>query len=796
MIRRVLLLGGALSFSLVGAFSVAHAATLTVTTLQDEDGENLTSCSLREAIKASGTKLAYGGCKAGQLNFTDTIQLAAGTYTLTRGELVINGNMEILGSYVPDPFSINPFTGTSPSTPAITTIIVAASGSRIFNSSVSGDQLNLSNMILSGGTASDFGGAIRAGGILFLNRVQINGATANKQGGAIYLEGTRSTFTAVGSSFSGNNAPSGAVLSMSCSDNLSPTARQISLTQVSVTGNGLSGTSSVLDFCGAIAATIGASTIAKNAAHTVAVGIDPAGLPPAVIRMSGDINSRLGAVSTLGMISNTLVENDASTVVAYGRTSGLALTNNLLAFNSGGLDCAYTGQNDAKTGLPPKGTLASFNLFSATATPGTAASSKCQLYPDTTTEDSNIYAGSTSVLSDTLNPLGLYGGTDLQGYLPKRATDSLIVNKGASTLTCGELDQRGLNRSNGVKQPTDLTAVVHCDIGAMELSTLTANDDSNSTNASYDKVINVTVSQSDAELLTASQFQTLKENNAIYLAEYKRSFRYRQVVLDVFKNDNKQEVLSGDTSTLDPFTDSTKYTITGTDSADGKIHCEWNPIMKQMLASRTDGATTPGGETYKCDYAIKDLSVGGLTKTATISFTVANIAPIAKDDEITLPFGTKNIVLNLLANDSDDGDGPVGSINYPVGKKPFYEDKRLVDGVTISIPANIRIVKKPTLGHIVAEFEQLCPDNNVNTAATVCYGGKITYVNDNLFSPFNDSFTYQVLDSDLTASNIATVKITNTATTTDKERAGGGSFGLGALLGLVSLMFIRRRMVK
>ena len=68
-------------------------------------------------------------------------------------------------------------------------------------------------------------------------------------------------------------------------------------------------------------------------------------------------------------------------------------------------------------------------------------------------------------------------------------------------------------------------------------------------------------------------------------------------------------------------------------------------------------------------------------------------------------------------------------------------------------------------------------------------------MNDNLFSPFNDSFTYQVLDSDLTASNTATVIVTNTATTTDKEKAGGGSFGLGALLGLVSLVLIRRRMV-
>jgi MYXO-CTERM domain-containing protein len=83
----------------------------------------------------------------------------------------------------------------------------------------------------------------------------------------------------------------------------------------------------------------------------------------------------------------------------------------------------------------------------------------------------------------------------------------------------------------------------------------------------------------------------------------------------------------------------------------------------------------------------------------------------------------------------------------------------------------------------------------VNTTQNTCIGGTITYVNDNLYSPFNDSFTYQVLNYDLSPSNTATVTIINTATTTDQTKAGGGSLGFGALLGLASLVLLRRRSI-
>jgi MYXO-CTERM domain-containing protein len=75
----------------------------------------------------------------------------------------------------------------------------------------------------------------------------------------------------------------------------------------------------------------------------------------------------------------------------------------------------------------------------------------------------------------------------------------------------------------------------------------------------------------------------------------------------------------------------------------------------------------------------------------------------------------------------------------------------------------------------------------------ICYGGKLVYVSDNLFSKFNDDFEYEVLDGDKGVSNKAVVNIINTATTDDQEKAGGGAVGMGALLALLGLAVIRRR---
>jgi CSLREA domain-containing protein len=65
----------------IGLFPpTASAATITVTTTQDEWNENDAACGLREAIQAANINAAFGGCPAG--SGPDTIQLATGPYIL------------------------------------------------------------------------------------------------------------------------------------------------------------------------------------------------------------------------------------------------------------------------------------------------------------------------------------------------------------------------------------------------------------------------------------------------------------------------------------------------------------------------------------------------------------------------------------------------------------------------------------------------------------------------------------------------------------------------------------------
>jgi CSLREA domain-containing protein len=795
MIRRIFLKAIPLVFTLLGSLSLAHAATITVNTFEDLSTGDASKCSLREALQASAIKATVGGCTAGQQYYTDTIQLAAGTYALTQGELVVKGSMNIQGDDATDPFSVDPLTGAEPARLPIATTIVATKGSRIFNTSVSQSPINLSNVILSGGTAngstggdSGFGGSILAGGTVFLSRVQINNATASQQGGAIYIEGAQSNLTATNVSFTGNNALQGAVLGMSCFDNLVPTIRAFTFAQLSITKNGSSNASSIIDFCGQVTTSITASTIAQNTTSSSA---------GSAISMVGNINTRLGNTSTLALVSNTITENNTPVALLYGISTGLSLTNNILAFNSN-LDCQYQGANDPLTLAQPLGTSASKNLFASTSNPASATTTKCKLNPLITTADSNKYADSSKHLSDYVSPLGLYGGSDLAGYLP--LANSEILHAGSDISNCGSNDQRNLIRGSGIQKMNSPSQVIRCDIGALELSILTANFDSNGANVSYTTVVNTVT---DTTGLTAAQAQLIKDQNAAYLSAYKSSYRYREVIMAVTSNDTAQENLaSANSSKIDLLTDATKYTITGSDSA--SIHCEWNPVMKQLLASRNDGTITPGGATDSCQYTITDKADPSNTSTATATFVVNSIAPDAKSFTVTLPYGAASIPLNILDNVNDEGNGPVGSVNYPtvvingktVPKPVFYSDNRIVNGVVTNIPANIVIIKKPTQGHIVAQYEEPCANNNVNTTQNTCYGGTITYVNDNLYSPFNDSFTYEVLNYDLAPSNAAVVTIINTATTTDQTKAGGGSIGLGALLGLFSLVLLRRRSIE
>ncbi|MDO9300208.1 MAG: CSLREA domain-containing protein, partial [Anaerolineales bacterium] len=121
----------------------SYAATITVNITTDENANN-GNCSLREAVIAANTDLAYNGCPAGDVG-ADTIILASGsTYTLsivgTGENASATGDLDIL-----DPLTIQ----ANGATPAI--INQTVGDDRVFDMRDGLTTLTLNTITVSGG---------------------------------------------------------------------------------------------------------------------------------------------------------------------------------------------------------------------------------------------------------------------------------------------------------------------------------------------------------------------------------------------------------------------------------------------------------------------------------------------------------------------------------------------------------------------------------------------------------------------------------------------------------------------
>jgi CSLREA domain-containing protein/MYXO-CTERM domain-containing protein len=805
MIRRTLL-----SAIVLGCMAPAYAVTIDVTTFSDENGENTAACSLREAIQASNLSAPYGGCIAGKRDVPSTIQLKAGQYVLTRGELAPNVSvgMSIVGALRTDTTKRDAVTGVYPALLPIKTTITAAANARIFNTSITRADFSLSALMLEGGTAVN-GGAIRAGANVSLNQVGVRNATATGSGGAIYLDGTGSDLTVKDSLFEGNQAGSGAaVLGMSCLDPLTLTKRSLMFERSSIVDNGSTSNQSIVDVCGIPTVDFSGVTLSKNTTSSAS--------DAAVLRMRDTSNgNRMSANSKITLLGLTMVENNSPSVMLYDDQVQLVLLNGVLAFNSG-FNCRYMG-NKLINDIDNVG-------IASTLIGGTSASETCQIAPlPSSTTNTNKYTG-TAVLSDVLHGLADYGSY-LKGYLPKMSASAAvtIVDAGASVSSCGSTDQRGVSRSSGFKNTlTNNSLSPRCDMGAVELSQLTANDDDPKANESYAATLKRKITDltaSERAKLSAEDQATLKRleaDLAEYQTEFKKVFKYRTTYVPVWDNDIPYEYWTGaasgttlqssivpllganynvDLESLGTGTEvtATSGNLTASANAD-QILCTWSPVLRSVGVFRRQFDRTPIGLVDRCKYTIKSKVDNSVVSTGVVQATISNIAPIAEDDEYVLPYGTKTLTLNLLANDSDEGDGPQG-VPLDNNGKPLAGYSQFYDGRTSAglQPLNIRLVEKPTQGVLKFEYEGYCPDNSAGQVENFCYGGKVTYTSNNLFSTFNDSFTYLVLDNELLSSNVAKVTITNTATTTEDTRNGGGSMGVLGLLGLMGVAAYRRR---
>lgn len=791
---------GLLTLMVLSAMSLmaAEDTFIHVTTFDDEDGENLNQCSLREAIKTAADNKAFGGCNAGdtRLGQKDRIQLKEGSYKLKR-ELVPQSVIEIYGAEPLDYSKKHVLTNTYPATTAIKTTISGENQTRILNSSLSKYGVSFKNLTLANAVSTGLGGAIYAGADINLSNVAIVNSRA-AQGGAIYLDGNIA-LTIDHGLIQGNQAGQGSVLAMTCLNNLLFTKPNITIQNSSLVANGAANNQSMLDLCGEASILLQTNTIAKNQANS-STG--------AIIKnvSSNATQANLSENSTLTLLSNTIVENNAASTLLYDQLGSKNISFNVLAYNSG-QSCRYALNNgnvtDAKLNMS-----AINNALQLAAVTGQCNLPKVAYESNVSGTNTNIDVSNISMATLLTAYTEPNANTEyLPLYYPRNnQTANDLVNLG--TVGCSDVDQRGFSRI------TDATLILNpsmkntCDIGSVELMRLTAADIINLKNLSYSQMIadyqraidlyqkRIDDKSTDAKYLTQYQaelsaFKDLKSNTEKYA-------KYRAIYIDPFalalpdeqwvNNESQVQALNAENYTINTQVlgvghysgEGSNFQFIG--DQDPKLKCEWVPELKRIMFYRLDDSISTIGESALCIYRITSKADTTKTTSGLLSASFTNIAPIAKEDTYSLQYGSsQKISLHPLENDFDD-DGPKGSI-AGLNKADFYRNEAGQElAIRLdSLPSAMMV--DPSVPH------GPCPGSAMRDT---CYSSDLVVQVKNNYSPFDQILEYTVFDAEGLASNRAKIYLNNTAKNTVTSGGGGGSIGWWSLLGLLGLGLYRR----
>ena len=789
----------------------AEDKTIYVTTFDDEDGTNPDKCSLREALQAAATHKAYGGCSAGQIYSTvpNVIQLEAGEYKLSK-ELRPNSDVSIVGKEPGDYSRPDVLTNQFPAATPIKTTISGQGISRIFNTIYENKpSLALSNLILKDGSAlSDtnysVGGAIYAGGALTLNNVNVLNSKA-KVGGAIYLNDVTSSLTINYGVFDGNNADQGSLLGMTCSDNLGFTTRTIAINYASFLNNGTASSLSMFSFCGQPAITFTANTLTNNVANSNQGSL----IQFTQTTPQGKVN--LSDNSTLSLTSNTIVKNNAWATLLYGYNGIKALSNNILAYNTG-KSCRYADGDVTK--VEKSGVALVYNALTMSA-----GNDQCEVAEevvkdgkDKTFDVSNI--NFSTILNELESPSESTGFMPM--YFPKNlGTDKDLVDIGYTG--CSGKDQRGVTRVIAENSNGENDVANSCDMGSTEVLRLTANNLSASNSSvvtmlesyqtildNYNKLLEDPATNKDFIPFYKIQSETYSN-----LIKYTKSDqKYRTIFVDPFAANLPAEIVTKGADgkevrvvkhlSTDNYNVIVKALGVGSLNSnkvfegeeDPRFKCEWNANLKRIMLWRIDDAITPSGDNEFCSYQLQLIADPTITSSAYIIGSFTNIAPIAKDASFNIEYGsTKPLDIDLLQYANDDGDGNVAALTEKPNKPKFYTT---VDG--IELPIRIANNIDPVI--ITADRSGPCPGDD---SKFTCYGGKLHIQLRNSLDPFNYSLSYFVYDGDgKVSASAATISLKNSGSAPGSPRvSGGGALGWFSVFGIIGLAAYRRfQMVK
>ena len=778
----------------------AQDKTIYVTTFVDEDGENESACSLREAIKTAKLDKSYGGCAKGRTiandgTAPDVIQLEEGEYKLN-SELRVESAITVYGKSPYNYAQKSPITNQYPTREALKSTISGQGKTRLFNSLESQAIVSIRDVVLKDGYSQGNGGLLYVAGPLSIFNSELKNGRSEKEGGAIYSVAQNNERDVIieDSFIQGNSAGQyGSVLAMDCQSNLGTSKTRLEINRSSIIENGSEQTNSILDFCGSATASLVNVTLAKNKANANGH----------ILRMVHQANRPLSQYASLNLLSNTIVENTAKSVLYYDNTGSKFASYNVLAYNQG-LSCEYA----LNGGKPTENQNIVFAYGkNAIQKTGTSACIFPELAKDLQATDLDVSNISmSSLLSAYLPPsldsryLGMY-------YPRNNQTNNDLIDVEAQG--CDDYDQRGVSRVKDATLMLNPTLKNSCDIGAIEARRLTAADISDLKNSSLvdtyqffeDNIADIQDILKDKNTLENEKPSLQEELEEFQnLDKYTKQYaKYRTIYINPFSLAMPEEQINGKSVQAKPLiaanydvkmqsigvgelvTENNTVNLKG--NPDPALKCEWKPDLGRIMMYRTDGKITSATDSEYCSYTLKDKQ-SGATSAGILKASFVNIAPIAKDDEYVINRDSGlSVTVNLLENDTDDGDGPRSTI-VAVSKPEFY-----VNAEGVETP--IRIVKLAAGLEMKAERQGPCPGTYQRET---CYGGKLTFTAKNNFSQFNQMMEYNIFDADGAISNTANILLKNSVkdTNTSSRSGGGGSLGLWGLLGLVGLAFYRR----
>ncbi|TCM67317.1 CSLREA domain-containing protein [Acinetobacter calcoaceticus] len=774
-----------------------------VTTLDDEDGENSNKCSLREAVTTASLKKSYGGCEFPRVytNQVLDIKLEKGEYKLNR-ELVPTVEVRILGKEPIDYSKKNVLTNKHPALTAVQSKIIAQGKHRIINTSkLNRPTLSLKDLDLYNGYSDENGGSILVGGALVMNNVSIYNSQA-KMGGAIYINNYGGAVIIGNGTFRNNQAAQGSVMAMTCTDNLVYTKRSISLENLSILENGSSDSNSVIAYCGEPTAIISTSTIAKNKANLNTGSI---------IQFSPNTPTgkvALGMYSSLQMLSNTIVENAAYSTFLYDDLGNKTLGYNIIGFNGIGKSCRYAKGNIAD--VEQAGIRFDWNAMGIKAGNDSCDIPSKQI--ESVTKESIDLTGKN--IASLLNPLSTQELTEYTAFMPMyffnmMAKDNPLVDTGG--LGCSSADQRGINRLKTNNSVASDQKENSCDIGSTEVLRLTAFNVSGANESMtirlkyykdqlevYKKLVDEPKTNQDFIPFYKSQIE-LFENLLKYTKERQK---YRTIYTDVFEQGLPDELVSANGVrevrhlNLENYDVRVKSLGVGKFDSDEKfqgredknLKCVWDADLKQVMMYRLDDRITPSGDFEFCEYSLSSKKPAPAnTSTAYIIGSFVNVAPEAKKASFEIRYGeAQKLQVDLLPLTNDDGDGDVSQLSTKSNKSSYYVDAQGKD-----LAIRFTTLRDPV--SVSAERTGPCPGAD---AKETCYGGAISLQLKNTFDPASYTLKYAVYDMDGAISNNADIELKNKGfgpgTTPTGGSSGGGSVGIGVLMGLLGLVAWRR----